>query len=134
MVVFVQSKKLIVAQSSVAMLQIGLLMQMFEGDLEHKVMSKSGCLNYITTAWEPVNCDVFERHTSYKFNHSISVFGGEVTCTQQKISLSTGDSWIVNEIMTLHGVPFGDHFCLSKVCIAVATFPFKERGRERNRK
>lgn len=96
------------------MLQIESLIQMFEGgDLEHKVMSKSGCLNYTTTAWESVNSDVFERHTSYKFNRSVSIFGGEVTCTQRKVPIPTGDGWVVNEIMTLHNVPFADHFRVS---------------------
>ncbi|KAK6123570.1 hypothetical protein DH2020_042691 [Rehmannia glutinosa] len=45
------------------------LMKMFNGgELEHKVMSKSGCLNYVTTTWEHVTSDVQERRVSYKFS------------------------------------------------------------------
>ncbi|KAK6148308.1 hypothetical protein DH2020_019220 [Rehmannia glutinosa] len=87
------------------------LMKMFNGgELEHKVMSKSGCLNYVTTTWEHVTSDVQERRVSYKFSRRISIFGGEVTCTQQKSPLPNNSGWVVNEIMTLYNVPFGDHF------------------------
>lgn len=96
------------------LLQIESLMQMFKGgNLEHKVMSKSGCLSYVTTPWEPIDTDIFERHISYKFHRSVSVFGGEVTCTQRKFPLSTNKGWILTEIMTLHNVPFGNHFRVS---------------------
>jgi len=87
------------------------LMQMFEGgDMEYKVMGKWGCLNYVTTAWEPIKPNAFERRICYKFNRQFSIFGGEVTCTQQKISLTNGKGWIVNEVMALHDIPFSDHF------------------------
>ncbi|GFP90766.1 c2 and gram domain-containing protein at5g50170 [Phtheirospermum japonicum] len=92
-------------------LNLKLLMKMFDGgELEHKVMSKSGCLNYVTTTWEHMTSDVQERRVSYKFSRRISIFGGEVTCTQQKSPLPNNAGWVVNEIMTLHNVPFGDHF------------------------
>ncbi|XP_031405014.1 C2 and GRAM domain-containing protein At5g50170 isoform X1 [Punica granatum] len=88
---------------------ISSLMEVFSGgELEHKVMERSGCLNYATTAWETVKLGVFERSVSYKFNRHVSIFGGEVTCTQQKTS--NEDGWTVNEVMALHNVPFGDHF------------------------
>ncbi|XP_058189873.1 C2 and GRAM domain-containing protein At5g50170 isoform X4 [Rhododendron vialii] len=87
------------------------LMEMFEGaDLEYKVMGKCGCLSYVSTAWELVKPDVFERRICYKFNRQFSIFGGEVTCTQQKIPLPNGKRWIVNEVMALHDIPFSDHF------------------------
>ncbi|PIA51689.1 hypothetical protein AQUCO_01100510v1 [Aquilegia coerulea] len=87
------------------------LMEMFDGgNLEHKVMAKSGCLNYTTTAWEVVRPDVFERQLSYKFNRNVSIFGGEVTSSQQKTRIGDGKGWIVDEVMILHDVPFGDHF------------------------
>ncbi|KAL0356246.1 UNVERIFIED_CONTAM: C2 and GRAM domain-containing protein [Sesamum radiatum] len=87
------------------------LMKMFDGgELEHRVMSKSGCLNYITTKWEPATSDVQERRVCYKFSRRISIFGGEVTCTQQKSPLPNDGGWVVTEIMTLHDVPFSDHF------------------------
>ncbi|KAK4438558.1 C2 and GRAM domain-containing protein [Sesamum alatum] len=60
------------------------LMKMFDGgELEHRVMSKSGCLNYVTTTWEP-----------------------------QRSPLPNDGGWVVTEIMTLHDVPFSDHFRL----------------------
>ncbi|XP_006476881.2 C2 and GRAM domain-containing protein At5g50170 isoform X3 [Citrus sinensis] len=87
------------------------LMEMFDGGkLEHQVMEKSGCHNYITTPWDPVKPGVCERHLSYRFNRHVSIFGGEVTCTQQKSPLASGEGWIVNEGMSLHDVPFDDHF------------------------
>lgn len=87
------------------------LMKMFEGgNLERKVMAKTGCLNYATTQWQAVKPDVYERQLSYKFNHEVSVFGGEVRCTQRKSLLGDMDGWIVDETMALHDIPFGDHF------------------------
>ncbi|KAM1340054.1 hypothetical protein ACFX2H_038503 [Malus domestica] len=88
------------------------LMEIFEGGkLEHKIMGKSCCLNYVTTAWEPTKKpDVFERHLSYRFNRQVSIFGGEVTCRQEKSPLANGEGWIVDEVMALQGVPFEDHF------------------------
>ncbi|KAF7127666.1 hypothetical protein RHSIM_Rhsim11G0055300 [Rhododendron simsii] len=87
------------------------LMEMFEGgDLEYKVMGKCGCLSYVSTAWELVKPDVFERRICYKFNRQFSIFGGEVTCTQQKIPLPNRKRWIVNEVMALYDIPFSDHF------------------------
>ena len=96
------------------MVQIKSLMEVFDGGkLEHKIMGKSGCLNYATTTWEPVKPDVYERRISYKFNRHVSTFGGDVTCTQQKFPIAKKEGWIVNEVMALHGIPFGNHF---RVC------------------
>ncbi|XP_068306003.1 C2 and GRAM domain-containing protein At5g50170 [Pyrus communis] len=88
------------------------LMEIFEGGkLEHKIMGKSCCLNYVTAAWEPTKKpDVFERQLSYRFNRQVSIFGGEVTCRQEKSPLANGEGWIVDEVMALHGIPFEDHF------------------------
>lgn len=98
--------------------QMESLMQIFDGgDLEHKVMTKSGCLNYVATNWEQVSPDVYERRLCYKFNRHISVFGGEVTCTQQKSPTVDSRGWILNEIMVLHDIPFGDHFRVSETYI-----------------
>ncbi|CAK7357292.1 unnamed protein product [Dovyalis caffra] len=87
------------------------LMEMFDGGkLEHKIMEKSGRLNYAITAWESVKAGVLERHLSYRFKRQISIFGGEVTCTQRKSPLANEKGWIVKELMVLHDVPFADHF------------------------
>lgn len=102
-------------------LQVKALMEMFDGGkLEHQVMEKSGCHNYITTPWDPVKPGVCERHLSYRFNRHVSIFGGEVTCTQQKSPLASGEGWIVNEGMSLHDVPFDDHF---RVCEIIFSPP-----------
>ncbi|KAI3673553.1 hypothetical protein L6452_39676 [Arctium lappa] len=88
-------------------------MEIFKGgNLEHKVMGRLGCLNYDTTNWEPVpdRSNVLERRLCYKFNRRVSSFGGDVTCTQQKSPIADDKGWIVTEAMSLHDVPFGDHF------------------------
>ncbi|KAI3686421.1 hypothetical protein L1987_80097 [Smallanthus sonchifolius] len=89
------------------------IMEIFEGgDLDKKVMGKLCRLNYNTTDWEPVTgrSDMLERRLCWKFNRKVSSFGGDVTCTQQKSPITGGKGWTVNESMSLHDVPFGDHF------------------------
>ncbi|KAG6389245.1 hypothetical protein SASPL_150709 [Salvia splendens] len=87
------------------------LMEMFDGgELEHKVMSMSGCLNYVTTTWEQATPGIQERRVNYRLSRRISNFGGEVTSTQQKSPLPDDNGWVVNEIMTLHDVPLSNHF------------------------
>lgn len=73
-------------------------------------MGTLGCLNYVATTWETISPSLLERHLCYKFNRRVSTFGGDVTCIQQKSPSNEGRGWIVNEIMSLHDVPFGDHF------------------------
>ncbi|KAL1207247.1 C2 and GRAM domain-containing protein [Cardamine amara subsp. amara] len=80
------------------------------GELERKIMEKSGCLNYASTTWESKNPGGYERRLSYKYNHNVSAFGGGVTCAQQKSLAPDNEGWILNEIVALHDVPFGDHF------------------------
>lgn len=93
------------------MVQIKSLMEMFDGgNLEHKILEKSGYLNYKATGWETVKPDLYERHLCFKFNRHVSIFGGEVTCTQQKSPIGNENGWILNEVMALHDIPFGDHF------------------------
>ena len=99
-----------------APLQINALMKMFEGGhLERKVMAKSGCLGFITTQWEELKPDVYERQLSYKFNHDVSIFGGEVKSTQRKSPLKDEQGWVVNEVMALQDIPFSDHFRVSYI-------------------
>lgn len=81
--------------------------------MERKIMEKSGCLNYASTTWESKKPGVYERRLSYKYNHYVSVFGGGVTCSQQKSPAPNNEGWILNEIVALHDVPFGDHFRVS---------------------
>ncbi|KAF8391695.1 hypothetical protein HHK36_024004 [Tetracentron sinense] len=88
-------------------------MELFSGGyLDRKVMEKVGCLSYSYTPWELDKDDVYQRQICYKFDKRISWYRGEVTSTQQRTHLSDRNGWIVEEIMTLHGVPFGDYFNL----------------------
>ncbi|CAN1286816.1 C2 and GRAM domain-containing protein At5g50170 [Linum perenne] len=110
--VMVEDSTPIVDAEDAKMTRITSLLEMFEGgEMEHRVMGKSGCLNYVTTPWESVKQGLQERHVSYKFNRNVSIFEGEVSCTQQKSAMiDKGEGWIVNEVMVLHDVPFCDHF------------------------
>lgn len=90
-------------------IKIRSMMEIFDGgNIEHKIMKRTGCMDYDTTPWEPVKPDVLERHVTYQFNRHVSVF--DVTSTQQKYPNTNTEGWIVNEVMILNGVPFSDHF------------------------
>lgn len=80
------------------------------GELETRVMEKSGCLDYSNTPWESEKSDVYERQIHYRFDKCISRYRGEVTSTQQKFPLPDKNGWLVEEVMTLHGIPLGDNF------------------------
>lgn len=95
----------------ITLAQMRSVMGIFDGgNFEHKIMQRTGCMNYETTSWELVKPDVFERRVSYQFNRQVSTFGGEVTCTQQKFPNTNTGGWTVTEVMALHDVPFADHF------------------------
>lgn len=86
-------------------------MELFSGgELDRKVMEKAGCQNYSQTPWESEKGDVYERQTNYRFDKRISRYRGESTSTQQKTPLPDRKGWIIEEVMTLHGVPLGDFF------------------------
>ncbi|KAG6639193.1 hypothetical protein CIPAW_10G083300 [Carya illinoinensis] len=92
---------------------VSFFMEVFSGGiLDHRVMEKAGCLNYFYTPWESEKGDVYERHIRYKFDKNISCYRGEVTSTQQRSTLSDKNGWLVEEVMTLHGIPLGDNFNL----------------------
>lgn len=82
------------------------------GHTERKVMERVGCLDYLNTPWELVKSDVYQRQIRYKFAKHISRYGGEVTSTQQKYPSSSRNGWVVEEVLSFLGVPFGDHFTL----------------------
>ncbi|KAG1363774.1 C2 and GRAM domain-containing protein [Cocos nucifera] len=99
--------------SSTISIDLNSLMEVFGGtSLEQRVMEKVGCVNYSITAWEPVKPDVYQRQVYYKFDKSLSRYGGEVTSTQQKSPLPDRNGWIIEEVMTLQGVLLGDYFNL----------------------
>jgi hypothetical protein len=89
-------------------------MELFSGgELDCRVMEKSGCVSYSYTPWVSENNDVYERAVYYKFEKRISRYKVEVTSTQQK-TLLDGKGWLVEEVMNFHGVPLGDYFNVSK--------------------
>ncbi|XP_062088055.1 C2 and GRAM domain-containing protein At1g03370 [Humulus lupulus] len=99
--------------SSVLSVPTSFYMKLFEGgELDRKVMEKAGCQNYSHTPWESEKGDVYERQTYYKFDKRISRYRGETRSTQQRSPLSDRNGWIIEEVMTLHGVPLGDYFNL----------------------
>lgn len=86
-------------------------MEVFEGtSLERSIMEKVGCVDYCITAWESVKPDVYQRQVHYNFAKCVSRYGGEVTSTQQKSLLPDRNGYIVEEVMTLQGVPLSDDF------------------------
>ncbi|MCH90003.1 C2 and GRAM domain plant-like protein, partial [Trifolium medium] len=84
---------------------VSFFMELFSGgELDCRVMEKSGCVSYSYTPWVSENNDVYERAVYYKFEKRISRYKVEVTSTQQK-SLLEGKGWLVEEVMNFHGVP-----------------------------
>jgi len=88
-------------------------MGIFEGGpLECRVMEKVGCMDYSVTAWEPVRADIYQRQVHYKFDKKSARHGGEAMSTQQKSPLPNKNGWLVEEVMTLEGIPVGECFNL----------------------
>jgi hypothetical protein len=86
-------------------------MGIFEGGpLECRVMEKVGCMDYSVTAWEPVRADIYQRQVHYKFDKKSVRHGGEAMSTQQKSPLPNKNGWLVEEVMTLEGIPVGECF------------------------
>jgi len=91
-------------------LQISDLMEMFSGgSLEHKVMERAGCVDYSATEWELLNRDIYQRRISFRFDKSLSRYGGEATTTQQKYKLPNQEGWVIEEVMTLQGIQHEDY-------------------------
>ncbi|KAL5574839.1 hypothetical protein UlMin_016538 [Ulmus minor] len=89
------------------------LMEIFSGgELDRKVMEKAGCLNYTFTPWESEKGDVYERQVNYTFDKRISRYRGEVRSIQQRSFLPDRNGLLVEEVMTLQGVPLADYFSL----------------------
>ncbi|KAL9236557.1 hypothetical protein vseg_011211 [Gypsophila vaccaria] len=99
--------------SSALAVSANFLMELFSGgEIELRVMERTGCLDYSCTSWELDKADIYERRTCYKFDKRVSRYRGEVTSTQQKSVLSDKNGWLIEEVLTLHGVPLGDYFNL----------------------
>ncbi|GAA0182912.1 hypothetical protein LIER_30450 [Lithospermum erythrorhizon] len=102
-----------VVYSSVLSVTTKFFMELFGGgEFDRRVMERAGCLNYSQSPWESEKPDVYQRNLYYKFDKRISRYQGEVTSTQQKSPLPERNGWVVEEVMTLHGVPLGDFFTL----------------------
>ncbi|KNA16265.1 hypothetical protein SOVF_090520 [Spinacia oleracea] len=98
--------------SSALSVPMNFLMELFSGgEVDRRVMERTGCLNYSCSPWE-LDKDVYERQVCYKFDKRISSYKGEVTSIQQKSSLPEQNGWLIEEILTLHGIPLGDYFNL----------------------
>ena len=92
-------------------IQTSSFMELFSGgELDRKAMERAGCLNYSCSPWDSERADIYERQIYYRFDKRVSRYRGEVTSTQQKSPLSDKNGWLVEEVMTLHGVPLGDYF------------------------
>ncbi|XP_019183991.1 PREDICTED: C2 and GRAM domain-containing protein At1g03370-like isoform X2 [Ipomoea nil] len=103
-----------IAYSSVLSVPTDFFMELFSGsELDRRVMERAGCLNYSCSLWESEKPEVYQRQLYYKFEKCISRYRAEVTSTQQKSRLLDKYGWLIEEVMTLHGVPFGDYFDLN---------------------
>ncbi|KAF3484612.1 hypothetical protein F2Q69_00055533 [Brassica cretica] len=91
---------------------VSFFMELFGGgEVDRKAMERACCQSYSCSPWESEKADVYERQTYYR-DKRISRYRGEVTSTQQKTLVPDKNGWLVEEVMTLHGVPLGDYFNL----------------------
>jgi hypothetical protein len=98
-------------------------MNIFEGGpLEHQVMEKAGCMEYSVTAWEPVRDDVYQRQVHYKFDKKSARHGAEAMSTQHKSPLPDKNEWLVEEVLTLEGIPVGEYFNIRVICVIFLFF------------
>ncbi|KAG8365328.1 hypothetical protein BUALT_Bualt18G0093200 [Buddleja alternifolia] len=99
--------------STILSLPTSFFMELFRGsEIDQRVMERAGCVNYSLSPWESEKPDVYQRQLHYKFDKSISRYRGYVTSTQQKSRLPGKNGWLIEEVMTLHGVPLGDYYAL----------------------
>lgn len=99
--------------SSAIPFDVPILMGIFEGGpVERRIMEKVGCMDYSVTAWEPVRADVHQRQVHYRLDKKVARREGEVMSTQQKCPLPDKNGWLVEEVMTLEGIPLGEFFNL----------------------
>ncbi|KAL3627235.1 hypothetical protein CASFOL_028598 [Castilleja foliolosa] len=114
--------------SSMLSLPTSFFMELFRGsEIDRRVMERAGCLNYSHSPWESEKPDVYQRQLYYKFDKRVSRYRGEVTSTQQRSHLSGRNGWLIEEVMTLHGVPLGDYFTLH-LRYQVEDLPLKSVG------
>lgn len=82
--------------------------------MDRAISEKLGLSDYESSPWEIVDkkaqLEIRRRHRSYKLNRLITQFGSKISCVQQKSLSVNSKKLVINEILTLHDVPFGDHF------------------------
>ncbi|GMH26848.1 hypothetical protein Nepgr_028691 [Nepenthes gracilis] len=99
--------------SSLLPVPMNFVMEAFGGgEIDQRVMESIGCLNYSCTPWELDKADVYQRQIGYVFDKGVSSYRGEVISTQQRSPLPDKSGWLIEQFMTLRGVPFGDYFNL----------------------
>lgn len=116
------------AYSSALSVPTNVFMELFGGgELDRKVMSKTGCIDYSRSPWELDKADVYQRQIYYKFDKRVSHYSAEITSTQQRSHFRDKNSWLVEEVLTLHGVPLGDYFNLH-LRYQVEDLPSRSKG------
>lgn len=98
------------------MLQVeSVLAVLNDAKMDKSVNEKLGIVNYNSTPWELVEkkSGVQRRQISYNLNKKLSQFGSKVSCIQQQTASDDKKKLTIDEILTLHDVPFGDHFQVS---------------------
>lgn len=104
------------------MLQVESLLAVLNDDkMDKSVNEKLGIVNYNSTPWELVEkkSGVQRRQISYNLNKNLSQFGSKVSCIQQQSASDDKKKLTIDEILTLHDVPFGDHFQVSPLSLLV---------------
>eukprot|EP00243_Klebsormidium_subtile_P009876 TRINITY_DN5089_c0_g2_i1.p1 TRINITY_DN5089_c0_g2~~TRINITY_DN5089_c0_g2_i1.p1 ORF type:complete len:191 (-),score=69.10 TRINITY_DN5089_c0_g2_i1:336-875(-) len=89
------------------------LCRMFEEDrLDERVAAARGLVNYEHTPWEQIEDrtpPTFRREVSYSYPRRVCPFGSRVTSLCQLTKVND-EHTIIEEISTLHDVPFGNLF------------------------
>eukprot|EP00850_Spirogloea_muscicola_P005882 SM000027S09663 [mRNA] locus=s27:621504:627334:+ [translate_table: standard] len=79
--------------------------------LDQKVAEHMGHLNYTATDWERTGEELkMQREVKYQYSRKVCSFGTGVTIMQQKSRNAEMTMCMLEELVTLHDVPFGDHF------------------------
>eukprot|EP00897_Mesotaenium_endlicherianum_P005083 jgi/Mesen1/4602/ME000232S03854 len=86
-------------------------------ELMEKVAEVSGQLNWTASPWDAASqsdgrggTTLWHREVTYTLTRQTSSFGTAVTATQQKSKSPSGDWARMEELITMHDVPFGDSF------------------------
>lgn len=83
-------------------------------ETEVRVSEQLGMTNFLSTEWEEVEDDAgqkrLQRSTKYVLSRQVSSFGSSISAFQQKYVSPDGTFATLEEAITMHNVPFGDHF------------------------